>query len=729
VRQIAPTSVSTVESIKQRRDLLGIKGELERTQHKLDRAERALESLSRILTLIPDPIEVVSSDYSILFANRASRLLHDNEQLEGSLYYQSVMGLERPPVECPIRRAVEDDREAAYTAACDNGDVFEVAVTPVILSDGRKAAMCLSKLRPADDEESAARLQETVGLTRADGVPHVDDVSLDKLHTDAVDLPDRRTSSDPGASQDEPADDESRLLQQIAELSTQTLDAVLDQVNDGVMMIDTQGKLILTNAAFRKLAGIDNAGEPDADPASMISFPGRETGSSLASAFAELAAGGGTARIESSIARRDGEQVAVELAVSRIPGEGDDESVLLVTVQSNELKNQLLNALNLSLAAERIAGIVHQVNNNLTPAMYHADKLAQQGNLDNKTRQFVTTIQNSLNLSHEAISAVLSLTRPAVPSTINANQMVSELFSQRYLADELRLDNIEVVQRYDPGMVETTGYRVLLQQALANVIKNAQEAMVQTSGGGRLMVLTETTPCSITIRISDDGPGIPADEQKKLFDPQFTSKSPGKGSGLGLYFSREVIKRHGGSIEVKSRPGAGTTFIISLPVHRPDAGSPRADAADPSHNTVFAEMSKSGPNPLEIRNETGTGRILVIDDEPEILEMLTDILSADGHTVTTSLDTIDALKKIRSAQFDCVVCDIRMPDIDAPELSRIIKEHDSDLWDRLVFITGDIVNRDNAAFIQKTGVPCIGKPFAAGQVQALVRGVLSPHRN
>jgi len=102
LRQIAPISVPSVESIKQRRDLLGTKGELERIQHKLERAERALESLSRILTLIPDPIEIVTSDYTILFANRASRLLHDDERLEGSFYFQSVMGLEEPPPESLI---------------------------------------------------------------------------------------------------------------------------------------------------------------------------------------------------------------------------------------------------------------------------------------------------------------------------------------------------------------------------------------------------------------------------------------------------------------------------------------------------------------------------------------------------------------------------------------------------------------------------------------------------
>jgi len=303
-----------------------------------------------------------------------------------------------------------------------------------------------------------------------------------------------------------------------------------------------------------------------------------------------MAAGPGASRFERELARRDGERVPIELAVSRVSGEREDETVLLVTVrglrETNELKDQLIKALNLSVAGERIAGLAHQANNYLTPALYQADKLAQRDNLDRNTRQTVTTIQNHLNLSHESISAVLSLIRPAVPSTINMNHLVSEVFCQHYLADELRLDNIEVVQRYDPGMVATTGYRTLLQQALASIIKNAQEAMVQANGGGQLMVLTDSSPNTITIRISDNGPGIPEDIQNNVFDLLFTSKSPGKGSGVGLHFAREVINRHDGAIEVKSRPGEGATFIIRLPVRQPseqvdevarDVLSPRRD--------------------------------------------------------------------------------------------------------------------------------------------------------
>jgi PAS domain S-box-containing protein len=712
--------------------LLGIKEQLERVQGKLERAERALESLSRILTLIPDPIEVVSADNSILFANRASRLLHENEQLEGSLYYQSVMGLEQPPENCPIHRAVEDDREAAYTAACENGDVFEVTVTPIVLSDGRRAAMCLSKLKPAETGGMETSQPETLGLSNEDGVPNVDDVSLEELHAAAVGLIDSGASASDGESADAPEDDEQQLFQQIAELSTQTLDVVLDQISDGVMMIDSRGKLILTNAAFRQMVALDDAGESGADLSSLISLPEGESGASPAATLADLTAAGGTAHSVATVVRGDGERVAVDLAVSRVPGEMDDEEVILVTVRdlrkTNQLKDQLVKALNFSLTAERIATLAHQVNNCLTPALYHTDMLVQQSDRDRKTQRSVAKIQNYLNSSHESMSMVLSLTRPAVESEINVNHLIGELFSRHYFADQLQKDNIEVVQRYDTGMVETTGYRVLLQQALANIIKNAQEAMVRANDGGRLMVLTEATPSSITIHIGDDGPGIPKEKQQKIFDLQPASSALGKGSGVGLFFSREVITRHDGTIEVKSRPGEGTTFIIRLPVRESDV-TPSFETGSSSPATVFADMATVDSPPREALDEPSTGRILVIDDEPAILELLTGILSADGHTVVTSLDSIDALKKIRSDRFDCVVCDVRMPDIKAPELSRIIEQHDSELSRHLVFIIGDILNRETASCIQKTGVPCIEKPFVEDRVREVVCDVLSPRGN
>jgi PAS domain S-box-containing protein len=329
VRQIAPASEVTVDSIKQRRDLLGARGELNRVRRKLARTERALESLTSILSLIPDPVEVVSADYTILFANRASRLLHAIEQLEGTFYYESVMGLDGPPDECPIRRAIEDDREAAYTATCDNGEVFEVAVTPIVLSSGRRAAMCYSKPvvygapadEPADDSEAAV-------LEIPYEIPNVDDLVLD--HVPEVNL------TDTGRAKNE-VDAEKEILEKIARLTAETLDAVLDQMTDGALMIDTSGNPIVANKAFAAIAGFDPSDPPDADALSRVLFPGRAPRTAPTEALAELATEGRVARFETAIVRLDGERIPVELSVSRLPARTGAETVLLVTLR--DLRN------------------------------------------------------------------------------------------------------------------------------------------------------------------------------------------------------------------------------------------------------------------------------------------------------------------------------------------------------------------------------------------------------
>jgi PAS domain S-box-containing protein len=676
VRPFVSATRLPVESVKRDRGVLATRTELDSLRRKLDKTERALESLTRIFSLIPDPIEIVAPDYTILFANRASRLLHDNELLEGTFYYESVMGMEEPPAGSPILNAVDDDRETTYTATDDVGDIYDIAITPIVLSDGRRAAMCYSK--PA---MTGFEFNENTG----------DDVLT---------------------------------LKKIAERSSASLDAVLSQITDGVLLLGSGGEPILFNRAFGELTGLTATGQDSAKKIATILFPDHAGNEPATEILAGLAREGETRRFETILSGADGGITPVEMAVSLIPGEPGDEAVQLLSVrdlrETHDMKDKLIKALNLSLAGERIASLAHQVNNYLTPAFYHADKLGQRGDLDRKTRQSVTTIQNYLNLCHESIVMVLSLIRPAVPTEINMNHLISEVFSKHYLAEDLRLDNIEVVQRYDPSMVQTVGYPVLLQQAIANIIKNAQEAMVQEGGGRRLMVFTESTPTKITIRISDNGPGIPKDIKDKIFDLLFTSKSSGKGSGVGLHFSKEVISKHEGTIRVRSREGEGATFVIELPVLSPDDSV--GDVLGP------AAVKARVPDPASIGGpvvEHQTGRILIIDDEPGILELLSDILVDRNHKVTTCCDANEALGRIQIDDFDCIICDIRMPEIDGFELSQRIKEYDKDLFKRLVFTTGDIFNDKTDAFINETGTPCIEKPFTPAQVHNVVQGVFA----
>jgi PAS domain S-box-containing protein len=547
------TSGSSVDTLKQRRDLLETRRELQGLRRKLERAERSLESLTGVLSLVPDPIEIVSADQTILFANHASRLLHAESTLEGTFYYRSVMGLEQPPEECPIRAAIADGYESVYSATSETGEAYLVTVTPIELSDGRRAAMSISRAAATE-------------ANRSDDTPPAADEGVP-----------RSTETDSGGVGS--GEEDAGLLRDIAELATHTLDAVLANVTDGVMIANARGEMILCNRAFREITGCAGSGPAEL---ARILFPDRP---SAETALANLGRGDLPHQAERTIFPPGGGRIPVEMTVERIDGIGGCSGVLLTLRdlrEKREVQDHVIKALNFSLADERIAGLAHQVNNYLTPVFFHTGALAQRDDLDRKTRQSVTTIQNYLHLCHESILTVLSLIRPAEPTPIDMNELLSEAFSRHHLTEELRLDNIEIVQKLDPAVAPTVGYRELLQQALVNVIRNLHQAMAQAHGKGQLTVSTEAPAGvgTITIRIAGDGPGIPEENKDKIFDPMSASKPSAKGPGNGLHFTKEVIARHGGTIDVLSPPGKGATFEIRLPVKRTE--SPGAAGVDPA---------------------------------------------------------------------------------------------------------------------------------------------------
>lgn len=559
---LSTTSGPSVDTLKQRRDLLETRRELQGLRRKLEKTERSLESLTRVLSLVPDPIEIVSEDQTILFANHASRMLHAESTLESTYYYRSVMGLEEPPEECPIRAAIADGYESVYSAMSATGEAYVVTVTPIELSDGRRAAMSISRTAAA-------------GADRSDETPPAADERVSgSTEADSSEVGSRIPDSGvPDSGEEEDAG----LLRDIAELATRTLDAVLANVTDGVMIANARGEVILCNRAFREITGYTGSGPAEL---TRILFPDRPPAET---ALADLGRGDLPHKVERTILPPGGGRIPVRMTAVRIDGIGGCNGVLLTLRdlrEKREAQDHAIKALNLSLAGERIAGLAHQVNNYLAPAFFHTDALAQRDDLDRKTRQSVNTIQNYLHLCHESILTVLSLIRPAVPTPIDMNELVSEAFSRHHLTEELRLDNIEIVQKLDPAVAATMGYRELLQQALVNVIRNAQQAMAQAHGKGQLTVSTEAPAGAgtVIIRIAGDGPGIPEEIKDRIFDPTFISKASPKGSGDTLQFTREVIARHGGTIDVLSPPGKGATFEIRLPVQRTESPG-AADAA------------------------------------------------------------------------------------------------------------------------------------------------------
>lgn len=292
-----------LNSLKLRRELLDAKTELETVHRKLLRTESALDSLAGFLTVIPDPIEIVSEDFSVLFANEASKKLHDNDQLEGTLYHQSILGVERLPDKHPIHPALRENRDVVFSSVFNGGDVYETAATPTILSDGRRAVLCVSK---------------PVVLSGAD--------PLEK----------RRGESGGVVVSAESGEDEMKLLRRITTMTTRTLDAVLDQISDGVVVANEAGDVILANRAFYDLTGrneddllslseILSAFEPALDSADTVR------------ASTEIR------RFRTAIANSDAGQVPVEVSVAGIPEDAENPAGILMTIRDLLENHPMMN--------------------------------------------------------------------------------------------------------------------------------------------------------------------------------------------------------------------------------------------------------------------------------------------------------------------------------------------------------------------------------------------------
>ena len=206
------------------------------------------------------------------------------------------------------------------------------------------------------------------------------------------------------------------------------------------------------------------------------------------------------------------------------------------------------------------------------------------------------------------------------------------------------------------------------------------------------------------ITVGDDGPGIEATHLPLIFEHFFTTKGPDR-TGLGLALCRGIVESHGGRIAAESHPGAGATFTVELPVPRGPAGGP-------------------GAAPGEAPAPARCGRVLLVEDDSMVGDLLARFLTGDGHEVDRATNGREALALASLHPYVLIVSDIRMPDVDGLAFYGELHAANPDLARRVAFVTGDIVSPETRHFLAATGLPYIEKPFGIAEFQTFVRRAL-----
>lgn len=372
-------------------------------------------------------------------------------------------------------------------------------------------------------------------------------------------------------------------------------------------------------------------------------------------------------------------------------------------------QEQLIQSEKLSAVGEFVAGVAHELNNPLAAVTGFAE-LLRESNRDAEYRRQLDLIFKAAQRCQKIVQSLLSFARrhPVERKPVSANELVEAVLE--IVAYPLRTSNVEVATMLDPNLPAVMADGHQIQQVLLNIINNARQALEAHKSGGKITITTAVRGPNVCCTIQDNGPGIAPENLRRIFDPFFTTKEVGKGTGLGLSLCYGIIKEHGGDIRVESSPGKGATFFVELPVAQ-GVGKGIQKLIPPE---------KNAPDPRE-----GAGKkILVIDDEEAILQMVSESLTRSGYQVETAIDGETGLRRLRQNHYDLTLCDWKMPGLSGRQVYDQLGASRPDLCRRIIFITGDVINEQMRDFLKAENRPCLGKPFVLADLRAAIQTTL-----
>jgi two-component system NtrC family sensor kinase len=346
--------------------------------------------------------------------------------------------------------------------------------------------------------------------------------------------------------------------------------------------------------------------------------------------------------------------------------------------------------------------VAHELNNPLTGVIGYA-QLLRDGCGPEELERNLERIQEEARRCHRIVQNLLAFSRKRRPQRlpVDVHRVLEETLDLR--AYQMRVDNIWLVKDFEDDLPVVEGDAHQLQQVFMNLVTNAHQALAASGKGGVLTVATRAVRGFVEVRVSDNGPGIPDRIRRRIFEPFFTTKAPGQGTGLGLSICHGIVTGHGGRLSVSSRPGVETTFVVEIPTGAADALRAAAPAPEQRKREPSRERS-------EIRE--APRRVLVVDDEESIREFLEEALQARGHEVDTAANGLMALDRLRSARYDAVITDLKMPGMNGRQLFESIRREEPELARRVIFATGDLVAADTMEFLRGTGNTYLEKPFS-----------------
>jgi len=386
-----------------------------------------------------------------------------------------------------------------------------------------------------------------------------------------------------------------------------------------------------------------------------------------------------------------------------------------------QIQSKILQTEKMAALGQLVSGIAHELNNPLTAIMGYAQLLLGHG-LTAPQLAEADKVYREAERARRIVKNLLYFARENHPerTLVDLNEVIERTLALR--SYELKVENIVVECELVSDLPKTMADPYQLQQVVLNLVVNAEQALLEGRGHGHVWIRTAHLPAEppssgpgrIQLKVCDDGPGVSPEIASRIFDPFFTTKPSGVGTGLGLSIVYGIVHQHGGEITLEGQAGAGARFVVDLPVicATEETPAPHARPMGGATNT----------------NSRLTGRVLVVEDEPTVANLIKDILREEGHRVEAVLDSQQGLTALSRGEYDLVICDLRMPRLDGPAFFDALVCSGSPMQRRIIFVTGDTLAPRTMEFLERHSLPFLAKPFLVEELKLAVAQRLEQDR-
>jgi two-component system cell cycle sensor histidine kinase/response regulator CckA len=475
--------------------------------------------------------------------------------------------------------------------------------------------------------------------------------------------------------------------------------------------INERGRLVFANPATAHMLGYESSAEVLAlDPGNFVHPEDRQAMADRSRQM--IMTGKSLPPYEYRVRHHDGRWLITE--VHSMPIKWQERPAILgfardITARK-EMEARLVRADRLAALGTLLAGIAHEMNNPLSYITLAIEEMADTLEAQPPVPQLNGLLGEVRRGVQRVASIVRQLRATSRPESEDRGpvQLVAVIDSAlRVAQNQIRHRARLIVDSDDVPPVEGNAQR--LEQVFLNLLVNATQALPDGRAENEIRVgVHRLGDDQVVVEVRDNGPGIAPEVLPRIFDPFFTTKSVGVGMGLGLSICHGIVTAHGGSITVDSDPaGGGVCFRVTLPVMKPVAAEARP--APP--------VAAAGAGPASPRL-----RVLVVDDEPALGEMIGRMLRHD-YQVEVVADAREALKRLLGGlPHDLVLCDLMMPSMTGMDLFDEVIRHRPELGQRFVFMTGGAFTDRASEFLAHVPNDRIDKPFNRAALKALLAG-------